>query len=147
MFVQFLLGAIIPDVPDEVEIQLARSQFIRSKIIDRIVDDDYGIKDLLEEDEAPRQEVRQSMHISEPAANGCCKNIRVLKGKKVKKFKNAEKLAEIPVTLYPSNALAEISLLDKSSLDVLGKAYNAPKPVGKSSAELPVASNPLKKDI
>jgi hypothetical protein len=31
---------IIPDVPEEIEIQLARTEFITSKIIDKVADDD-----------------------------------------------------------------------------------------------------------
>lgn len=38
--VQVIVTAAVHDVPPEVEIQLARQAFIRSKLLDKIEDDD-----------------------------------------------------------------------------------------------------------
>ncbi len=32
--------ALIPDVPEEIDIQLSRTEFITSKLIDKVADDD-----------------------------------------------------------------------------------------------------------
>ncbi len=32
--------AVIPDIPEEIDIQLSRTEFITSKLIDKIADDD-----------------------------------------------------------------------------------------------------------
>eukprot|EP00599_Poterioochromonas_sp_BG-1_P012741 CAMPEP_0173157600 /NCGR_PEP_ID=MMETSP1105-20130129/15730_1 /TAXON_ID=2985 /ORGANISM="Ochromonas sp., Strain BG-1" /LENGTH=64 /DNA_ID=CAMNT_0014075113 /DNA_START=1257 /DNA_END=1447 /DNA_ORIENTATION=- len=36
---QFIAEKVIPDVPEEVEIQIARNEFITSKIIDKTPDE------------------------------------------------------------------------------------------------------------
>lgn len=38
--VQVIVTAAVHDVPPEVEIQLARQAFVRSKLLDKIEDDD-----------------------------------------------------------------------------------------------------------
>ncbi len=40
IMVQVIVTAAVHDVPPEVEIQLARQAFIRSKLLDKIEDDD-----------------------------------------------------------------------------------------------------------
>lgn len=38
--IRMIVAAIIPDVPTEVDIQLARNEFITGKVFDNIEDDD-----------------------------------------------------------------------------------------------------------
>lgn len=39
---QFLAQAIVPDVPEEVEIQIQRNEFINDKVIEKVEDEDFG---------------------------------------------------------------------------------------------------------
>ena len=48
--VQFVVAEICPDVPEEVEIQIDRQNFIRSKILDKVADDDMENDEVLERD-------------------------------------------------------------------------------------------------
>ncbi len=43
IFVQFMMQAIIPDVPVEVQIQEQRIEFIQQKVIEKVEDEDYGV--------------------------------------------------------------------------------------------------------
>lgn len=47
---QFIAQAIVPDVPEEVEIQLARNEFINEKVIEKVEDEDFGQPEEMEVD-------------------------------------------------------------------------------------------------
>jgi hypothetical protein len=40
VMVQLIVSEVVPDVPEEVEIQVKRQTFIRSKLLDKVEDDD-----------------------------------------------------------------------------------------------------------
>merc|ERR1719223_2661538 len=46
---QYIIGALIPDVPNDVVIQLERTEFIVSKLIDKVADEDYDPKKNLDD--------------------------------------------------------------------------------------------------
>lgn len=46
VMVQLIVSEVVPDVPDEVEIQIKRQEFIRSKLLDKVEDDDLDEAEL-----------------------------------------------------------------------------------------------------
>jgi hypothetical protein len=51
IFTQFILQVIVPDVPEDVEIQEQRIKFFHAKIIDRVEDEDFADEDTQEKEE------------------------------------------------------------------------------------------------
>jgi hypothetical protein len=94
-----LLQFVIPDVPEDVEIQIARTEFINEKVILRVPDEEFEEfeADDAEEGARPTEGTKDNMPLAAPKAV-CC---RTLKGKKSRKIKNPDAIAEAPVNPYP----------------------------------------------
>ncbi len=111
VMVQFIVTEVVPDVPLEVEIQMQRMNFIRSKILDKVEDDD------LEADELERMNTMSSnggapleefSHVyscfgKTCSVMPCC---RSHKGKYLDRKKNMKGCAEVVVKQYPVLASA-----------------------------------------
>lgn len=98
---QFIAAYAIPDVPEVVEIQLERTEFINSKVVLKVADEEFDEEE--PEPESPRQAeaTDEDPLTSEPLKTGCCG--RTLKPKKVKKLKGAAQLEPITTFEYPTS--------------------------------------------
>lgn len=95
---QLVLQYIIPDVPEEVQIQLARTAFINEKVILHVPDEEYDEFEVEEPEEVRVAEgTKESAPLAAPQAV-CC---RPLKGKKSRKIKNPDAIPEVPENTYP----------------------------------------------
>eukprot|EP01032_Pedospumella_encystans_P010538 gene10538-12308_t len=93
IMVQVIVTAAVHDVPPEVEIQLARQAFIRSKLLDKIEDDDVEDSEVVEVD--------QMAGVVSPADTGnmlCC---RKKKAKYLDRKKNMNGAPDVVVKQYP----------------------------------------------
>lgn len=104
VMVQFIVAEVVPDVPDEVEIQIQRMEFIRSKVLDKVEDDD------LDEAELERMNSTASAAAREEQSNTyiCCGTscavlpcCRTHKGKYLEKKMNLTNCSEVVVKQYP----------------------------------------------
>jgi hypothetical protein len=111
---------LVPDVPEEVEIQLERNQFINSKIVEKIEDEDFDepegqdIEELEEETEEEKIQ-RENDEKRENGLCGCC-----VGEKQHKKAKGKTKIRDLPqeypVYRYPAdghNQAAWPSVIEK----------------------------------
>jgi hypothetical protein len=97
---QYIAQLVIPDVPEDVDIQLKRIAFIHHKIIEKVADEDYGEEALMEVDLGVDEssERHRSHHWC-----SCCRFGHVTTGKtKVKEIDE-----EYDVFPYPRNLVPE----------------------------------------
>jgi hypothetical protein len=97
---QYIAQLVIPDVPEDVEIQLKRIAFIHQKIIEKVADEDYGEESLMEVDVGVDEssERHKTKHWC-----SCCRFGHVTTGKtKVKEITD-----EYDVFPYPRNLVPE----------------------------------------
>lgn len=96
--IQFFTQAIIPDVPEEVELQIQRADFMNDKVLDHVEDEDFDDYDpthandgMLEDDEAEKKATHNGWK--------CLKTPgKVGGGGKIRKD-----LPDVPVVTYPTN--------------------------------------------
>lgn len=98
---QFIAQAVVDDVPEEVEIQIERQEFIKSIVIDHVADEDYEIdkKARLEELAAgPKKEAAITV------ASGCCGG-GIQGESKMKMMDAAKDLTDLPEYSYPFDTI------------------------------------------
>eukprot|EP01035_Chromulina_nebulosa_P022758 gene22758-29465_t len=88
-FTMNVLDEAIPDVPEKVEIQLARQEFIVDKLIIHEPDENYGEVEEVEEHHDPVDLIARK------------KNTSVFHTKGTKKLKGADRLSDIETFAYP----------------------------------------------
>eukprot|EP00595_Chromulina_sp_UTEXLB2642_P000493 CAMPEP_0196761258 /NCGR_PEP_ID=MMETSP1095-20130614/417_1 /TAXON_ID=96789 ORGANISM="Chromulina nebulosa, Strain UTEXLB2642" /NCGR_SAMPLE_ID=MMETSP1095 /ASSEMBLY_ACC=CAM_ASM_000446 /LENGTH=186 /DNA_ID=CAMNT_0042110531 /DNA_START=2139 /DNA_END=2699 /DNA_ORIENTATION=+ len=101
---QYILSEAIPDVPEKVEIQLARQEFIVNKLIIHEPDENYGEVEETEEHLDPVVALsRKKSFIKTKVKNfKCCsKNSSAFHTKGIKKLKGADRLSDIETFAYP----------------------------------------------
>lgn len=97
---QFIVQAIIPDVPNEVEIQSERIEFINEKVVEKVADEDYGETVEMEETEDDEGEEGGESGGGKGHKKGCCGGMLGKSGKSHgKKIKRG--LKEVTVFPYP----------------------------------------------
>ncbi len=87
IFCQFIAQAIIPDIPEDVEIQTKRMEFFKNKVIEYVEDEDFSHGDGDEEYDVT----------DEPSAH-CC-SVNRTRTKKIQ-----DSLPHVPALTYPRSA-------------------------------------------
>ena len=84
----------VPDVPEEIEIQLKRQEFMVSKVIKELPDED---EDLLARVDTDLGNI--TLQVSDEKPSGCCRYFSS-KSKTMYKTNGDKKLADVPTQLY-----------------------------------------------
>ncbi len=122
---QFFVQAVVPDVPEEVEIQLARNEFINTKVIEKVEDEDFGLEpepEIPDDDEDNDDEENKK-------SKGCCALPSVKKNTNVKNLPNEYPVSKYPVEVNPSSwpqPLSSDPNITKAQL-LRANSSNAPK--------------------
>lgn len=136
---QFVSAEIIPDIPDEVTIQLERTDFIVGKLIEHIADEDYG--EVAELDESSADDVAGHSKV----VCGCIKKSGKTKG--LKGVKKGANLPEYPVFPYPFKKLVATgdwpTIMNKESLPELVKSNGKGGAKKSENNGLPMYPNPM----
>lgn len=91
------MQAIIPDVPNEVEIQSQRIDFINEKVVEKVADEDFGeVVEMEETNDDDEGEESESNKAKKAACCGLMKKGSKTRGKKIK-----HGLKEVTVFPYP----------------------------------------------
>lgn len=108
--VQFITADAVPDVPPEVEIQMERQTFIRSKLLDQVADDDIDEEEYERTTSTASSTAPMEEHSHIYTCFGqtctvlpCC---RSHKGKYLDRKKNIAGCADVVVKQYPVLAMS-----------------------------------------
>lgn len=98
IFCQFVIQYIVPDEPEDVQIQLERMDFIMSKVIERIEDEDFGVELDVEEEgyDVPTDGGREG---DGGGGRGCCGKRQSQRKKRAKKIIHG--IEDFPTLQYP----------------------------------------------
>lgn len=102
IMVQFIVAEVVPDVPPEVEIQGQRQEFIRSKILDKVADEDAEVEEL-----ERTMSTNSNAQSDQPAKKYNCFGCEILpccrshKGKYLDRKRNMTGCSDVVVKQYP----------------------------------------------
>jgi hypothetical protein len=108
---QFFAQAVIPDVPEEVQIQIQRNEFIHEKVIEKVEDEDY---DEVEHDDHSGDEDEEDD--KKKKKGFLALNFKKKKGGKVKTLSE-----DYPMGKYPHGATNPLSWPKVIKFDPNGK--------------------------
>lgn len=96
--VQFIAQAIVPDVPEEVEVQLERMEFIVSKVIDKTEDEDQDTVTSFSVDANDPTKNVPTVH-----KDSLCDFFAKPKGSKMEKKLKYANLPDVALRAYPNS--------------------------------------------
>jgi hypothetical protein len=104
--VQFVAQAVVPDVPEEVEVQGQRMDFINEKVIEKVFDEDAELVSTASVDGDSGKNGGDKEHVD----NGCCDCFSAHhEGKGLEKKLRFAHVADFQIRQYPVNGQANTS--------------------------------------